>query len=110
MRCNQKVPLRRAPTAKIIRSFSGLSVLLTPGDRAYRSTWRAGAGPGLHSWLAMATSSVKPGPQEDSPIVGRIDRFDLKGRSLRAHAAQGTLVNAAFQVGLSVIGASRRFF
>ncbi len=36
-------------------------------------------------------------------------RFDLRGRSLRQHAARGTLVNTAFLVGLSTIGFVRGF-
>jgi O-antigen/teichoic acid export membrane protein len=36
------------------------------------------------------------------------ERFDLKGRSLRQHAARGTLINSAFQVGLAGLGFLRR--
>src|SRR4051794_35458660 len=39
----------------------------------------------------------------------RIDRAKLHGRSLREHAARGTMVNAGFQIGLALLGASRRF-
>jgi O-antigen/teichoic acid export membrane protein len=34
-------------------------------------------------------------------------RFDLRGRTLRQHAARGTLVNAAFMVGLGVLSLLR---
>jgi len=36
-------------------------------------------------------------------------RLDLRGRSLRVHAARGTLLNSAFMVGLSLIGFIRGF-
>ena len=36
-------------------------------------------------------------------------RFDLRGRTLRQHAARGTLVNTAFLVGLSGLGLLRSF-
>jgi O-antigen/teichoic acid export membrane protein len=36
-------------------------------------------------------------------------RFDLKGRTLRQHAARGTLVNTAFLVGLSLLGLLKGF-
>jgi PST family polysaccharide transporter len=36
------------------------------------------------------------------------ERIDLRGRSLRQHAARGTLINSAFQVGLAGLGFLRR--
>ena len=36
-------------------------------------------------------------------------RFDLKGRSLRAHTARGSLINAAFLITLSSLGFVRGF-
>lgn len=35
-------------------------------------------------------------------------RFDLRGRSLRAHTARGMLVNSAFQVGFAALGLLKR--
>ena len=46
-------------------------------------------------------ASVLPGP---GPIE---DRIPLRGRSLREHAARGTIINAAFSVGLAALGALR---
>ena len=39
----------------------------------------------------------------------RADEIDLRGRGMREHVAQGTLVNAGFLVGLSVLGLFRGF-
>jgi O-antigen/teichoic acid export membrane protein len=36
------------------------------------------------------------------------ERIDLRGRSLRQHAARGTIINSAFQVGLAGVGFLRR--
>src|SRR4051794_1941346 len=36
------------------------------------------------------------------------ERIDLQGRSLRQHTARGTLINAAFQIGLAGLGLLRR--
>ena len=36
-------------------------------------------------------------------------RFDLRGRSLRQHAARGTLINTAFLAGLSLLGLLKGF-
>src|SRR4051794_28277644 len=35
-------------------------------------------------------------------------RIDLHGRSLRQHAARGTIINSGFQVGLAALGFLRR--
>src|SRR5689334_15916113 len=35
-------------------------------------------------------------------------RFELHGRSLRAHTARGVIINAAFQVGIAGLGLFRR--
>jgi PST family polysaccharide transporter len=43
---------------------------------------------------------------EDPPPIE--ERIDLQGRSLRQHAARGTLINSAFQVGLAGLGFLRR--
>ena len=36
------------------------------------------------------------------------ERIDLRGRSLRQHAARGTIINSGFQVGLAALGFLRR--
>src|SRR4051794_25641514 len=62
---------------------------------------------------SRATSSVLPSRPADG---GRMtddghrieERIDLRGRSLRQHAARGTVVNSAFQVGLAGLGLLRR--
>jgi O-antigen/teichoic acid export membrane protein len=36
------------------------------------------------------------------------DRVDLRGKSLRQHAAKGTIINSAFQIGLALLGLVRR--
>src|SRR3954451_15055590 len=38
----------------------------------------------------------------------REGRIDLRGRSLRQHAARGTIINSGFQVGLAGLGFLRR--
>ena len=43
---------------------------------------------------------------EASP--GRTGEIDTGGRGLRAHAARGTLINSAFQIGLAALGFLRR--
>ena len=51
---------------------------------------------------------LAPSPPATSPE--RPDgprRFNLRGRSLREHAARGTLINTAFMVGLSVLNLAR---
>ena len=48
--------------------------------------------------------------RDDVPADPSIDeRVDLQGRSLRQHAARGTLINSAFQVAIAGIGFLRRF-
>jgi O-antigen/teichoic acid export membrane protein len=37
------------------------------------------------------------------------DRIDLRGRTLRAHTARGTIINAAFTVGIQTLGLARGF-
>jgi O-antigen/teichoic acid export membrane protein len=49
---------------------------------------------------------VDPGTEAPVGDTRRI-RFDLKGRSLREHAARGTVVNAAFMIGLAFVGLAR---
>src|SRR4051794_26889352 len=76
---------------------------------------RAGAGVAIDSERPrMAESQVETAPQHSagtSAVSARhVDQGTLKGRSLREHAARGTLINASFQIGLAVLGASRRFF
>ena len=43
------------------------------------------------------------------PTATRTRRFDLRGRTLRQHAARGALVNTGFMVGLSFLGFIRGF-
>lgn len=57
--------------------------------------------------------TVAPGPEEppelsagSAPYGGR---FDLRGRSLRAHAARGTLINGGFVAGLALVSFLRGF-
>lgn len=40
--------------------------------------------------------------------LGRAAEIDTGGRGLRSHAARGTVINAAFQIGLAVLGLLRR--
>jgi lipopolysaccharide exporter len=48
--------------------------------------------------------------RDDVPADPSIEeRVDLQGRSLRQHAARGTLINSAFQVAIAGIGFLRRF-
>ena len=57
------------------------------------------------------------GPEIDPAIgqaaahrtIGRTRRINMKGRSLREHAARGTLINAAFLIGLSTLSLIRGF-
>ena len=42
-------------------------------------------------------------------MSGPRDRFDLKGRTLRAHTARGSLINTAFLVAISSLGFVRGF-
>src|SRR4051812_12078633 len=44
---------------------------------------------------------------QSTPATARAE-IDTGGRSLRAHAARGTLVNSAFQIGLAALGLLRR--
>lgn len=57
--------------------------------------------------------TVAPGPEEPpEPSAGTApygDRFDLRGRSLRAHAARGTLINGGFMAGLALVSFLRGF-
>src|SRR3954454_24921646 len=46
--------------------------------------------------------------QQVSSQTASEDRVDTGGRGLRQHAARGTLVNSAFQVGLAGLGLLRR--
>jgi O-antigen/teichoic acid export membrane protein len=52
-------------------------------------------------------------PDDDILATGESDRFAgrfaLAGRSLREHAARGTLVNAAFNIGMSFLGLIKGF-
>ena len=67
-------------------------------------------GDGLHEPSAFedgihTPETVDPaGPARDPRA-----RFNLRGRSLREHAARGTLINTAFLVGLSFLGLARGF-
>ena len=45
--------------------------------------------------------------EQPSTPAGPAARFDLKGRSLREHAARGTIVNTAFLIALSSLGLLR---
>lgn len=47
-------------------------------------------------------------PSSPAPPTEIQERFDLGGRSLREHAARGTLINAAFSVGLAGLGLIRQ--
>jgi O-antigen/teichoic acid export membrane protein len=49
---------------------------------------------------------VDPGTEAPDGAA-RHSRFDLKGRSLREHTARGTVINAAFMVGLAFVGLAR---
>src|ERR1700712_2748368 len=52
--------------------------------------------------------SVDPplGPEPAEPVAGR---FALGGRSLRSHAARGTLINGAFLVGVDSLSVIKGF-
>jgi O-antigen/teichoic acid export membrane protein len=60
----------------------------------------------------MAESAVEPKPPEVSSgrAAAEARDIDLKGRSLRQHAARGVAINASFQVGLAFVAVARRFF
>jgi O-antigen/teichoic acid export membrane protein len=49
--------------------------------------------------------SERANPELDT----RAERFDLEGRSLRTHAARGTIVNTVYLIGLSVLGLLKGF-
>src|SRR3954467_8209413 len=53
---------------------------------------------------AMTEPALSDEPKER---YGR--RFNLRGRSLRAHAARGTLINSAFLVALTSLGFLKGF-
>ncbi len=55
---------------------------------------------------SRGTAGSSPRP---STPPSRVSRLRDRGGSLRALTARGTIVNAAFSVGLAVIGAARRF-
>jgi O-antigen/teichoic acid export membrane protein len=56
------------------------------------------------------TVAPDPGPGEAIGEGTLEDRIRLQGRSLRQHAARGTIVNAAFLVGLSSLALAKGFF
>lgn len=47
-------------------------------------------------------------PEEIEVVEPFAGRFELRGKSLRTHAARGVLINAAFQIGLSSLGLLKR--
>ena len=52
--------------------------------------------------------ALSPGVDETAPALEPYgNRFDLRGRGLRGHAARGVIVNSAFQVGLVGLGLVR---
>src|SRR3954454_12606485 len=58
----------------------------------------------------MTTTETSTPPADDAPAErGSVEqRIDLRGRTLRQHAARGTVINSAFQVGLAALGLLRR--
>ena len=61
--------------------------------------------------MAQESAQTVSGSTPDAalPGAGRVDRFALGGRTLRQHAARGTMINAAFNVGLAALTVARRF-
>jgi polysaccharide transporter, PST family len=60
--------------------------------------------------LSDSAPGSVPADLTDPAEPGGLDRrFDLKGRTLREHAARGTLINGAFTVGLNTLGLMRGF-
>jgi O-antigen/teichoic acid export membrane protein len=57
----------------------------------------------------MTTTETSSAAGGGAPAPGPVEeRIDLRGRSLRQHAARGTMINAGFQVGLAGLGFLRR--
>lgn len=52
---------------------------------------------------------VGPEPGSSSSLVEPRRRFELRGRSLREHAARGVLINTVFMIGLSFLGLVKGF-
>ena len=60
--------------------------------------------------MAEETVPAEDVSRDDVPADPSIEeRIDLQGRSLRQHAARGTLINSAFQIGIAGLGFLRRF-
>jgi O-antigen/teichoic acid export membrane protein len=57
--------------------------------------------------LVDTARSVTPPPAERFEEPRR--KFNTRGRTLREHAARGTLINTAFMIGLSLLGLARGF-
>jgi polysaccharide transporter, PST family len=56
----------------------------------------------------MSQTSTPPAEPASAGSRGIEERIDLHGRTLRQHAARGTVINSAFQVGLASLGLVRR--
>lgn len=57
----------------------------------------------------MTTSETSSAGTDVRPNRGEVEtRLDLGGRSLRQHAARGTLINSGFQIALAGLGFARR--
>ncbi len=64
----------------------------------------------LHRGMAVqGTTAVESNAAEATAGRARLDELELGERGLRRHAARGTIVNSAFQLGLAGLGLLRRF-
>ena len=54
---------------------------------------------------ALAADALEEPLEGTEPFEGR---FDLEGRTLRAHTARGAVINSAFQIGLASLGLLKR--